>query len=192
MHQIPLPLRKPPGEVDRLSRAPSFCSHRPILLVPMCEVVMVHGLDLQSLHHQDPTYQGAKLPQKLFLCQYLLWSAFRNNAYNPCKKCHQDLGHVSSLLVTIHSHVEERSQRLGGSRIILLAPLGFISWKPLVCGRSTGKQLSKEASGSSAGIVRAVCIRWPLHYASWAEILARGQPVCLLVFPDISSQALLC
>lgn len=27
---------------------------------------MVHGLDLQSLHFQDPDYQAAKLSQKLF------------------------------------------------------------------------------------------------------------------------------
>ena len=184
MQQTSLPLKKPPGEVDRLSRAPSFCSHRQSFWCRCVKWCWSMGWICKAYTTRIQLTKEQSSHKSFFsvgTCVTKL-SAFHNNAYNSCEKCHHELGHVSSLPVTIHSYVGERSQRLGDSKVILFAPLGLVSWKPLACGRSTEKQLSKEAWGSSAGVAGAVCITWPLHYTSWAEILVRGQPVCLLVF----------
>lgn len=144
MHQNPLALRKPPGEVHRLSRVPLFA--------PRGQswwgwVVMVHGLDLQSLHFQDPDYQGAKLPQKLFSLSVpvMEWSAFPNKAYKNKATMSWDTFLPCLWPFTAGGGKE---QRLVGTRVILSAPLGFVPQKTLVCGRNTENQLSKGARGT--------------------------------------------
>lgn len=139
-----------------------------------------------------PTYQGAKLPRKPFSLSILVmeWSVFHNKAYKPGKMCHHELGHISSLPVSIPSQWG-KEQRLPGWRVLLSAPLDFVPQKTLVCGRNT-ENYNKGAGGTAAGVARALCTRWPLHYASWAEILLRGKPASLLVFSSVSSEALLC
>lgn len=121
-----------------------------------------------------------------FFSQHLLWNEvfsrikhfFHNKTFLPCLWPFPASG--------------GKDQRLAGSRVILSAPLGFVPWKTLMCGRNTENQLSKGAQGTTAGVARAVCTRWPLHYASWTEILVRGKSVSVLVFSSVSSEALCC
>lgn len=167
-------------------QSPSVCSQGPVLL-------RMSG-DGAWPGSAKPTLPGSRLPSSKAPTK-AFFSVSTCEVHSKIKliKIKPPWAGTHFFLACDHSQpVAERSRGWLAPESFSLHHLALSHRKPSCVGGILKISSAKGHEEPTAGGARAVCTRWALHYASWAEILVRGKPVCLLVFSSVSSEALLC